>query len=502
MAEASETPTVRGHTVAVGDHNNITVVQNNIPQLPQSLPPGTRVHVSYDIVVGAESGAASSAAEEQEQSTPHQQGTGHQRSSADQQAGPTRPVGQGHRNQTDRKRLTRQASVPNTVQGDPDIGQEQPSFVQPANTDGLPYTLYPTGDPGPGPAAMTPARQPACRTVSTPIQETHSHGPNPPVTRANTFPKLDTDVKTAYNRADSMGSQPYSLSPQDCPHQGNTHEPVPCRPLPKPTTSPATLTSINTRTAHDAATPELTDILVMIVQDVQVALVLDMVNKNIKSVSLADSAVRTLNLKGTPISLAALDQQKVIVSFLDMKTLSIIDVSTMVEVRTLQTPRLYCGVAVLDNGRIAACCQDNQSVEIISVQGQVFDTFRLRSTQHPSAIAASSTITVSDWRSNTLVCLSPQGQEQSSVRLCDKGNSTLRGVAHHGSSTFVADEGGNRVLRLDSCDISVSVVLNSGDTVTRPCGLCVNNNVLYIAQGDGVIKYWEIPYVAAFNTRM
>lgn len=299
-----------------------------------------------------------------------------------------------------------------------------------------------------------------------------------------------------------MGSQPYSLSPQDCPHQANTHEPVPCRPLPKPTTSPATLTSINTRTALDAAAPELTDILVMIVQDVQVALVLDMVNKNIKSVSLANSAVRTLNLKGTPISLAALDQQKVIVSFLDMKTLSIIDVSMMVEVRTLQTPRLYCGVAVLDNGRIAACCQDTQSIEIISVQGQVFDTFRLRSTQHPSAIAASSTITVSDWRSNTLVCLSPEGQEQSSVRLCDKGNSTLRGVAHHGTNTFVADEDGNRVLRWDSCDMSVSVVLNSGDTVTRPCGLYVKNNVLYIAQGDGVIKYWAIPYVAAFNTRM
>ncbi|XP_046553081.1 uncharacterized protein LOC124262621 [Haliotis rubra] len=340
MAEASETSAVSGQAVAVGDHNNITVVHQGFPQLPQNLPAGTRINVNYSIVVGAESGAAASAAEEQ-QPAPQQQETEQRTRAEVQTSRPPGPLGQGQRNPTGSQQLTRQAAVTDRGQGHLETGQGRPSFDQPANNDGLPYSLYPTGVPGSGPQAMTQARRPPDRAISTPIQETDTREARSPFVRANTFPKADTPVKTVYQRADSADTRscPYPLSPQDCPQQANSQEPVARCPLPKSSTSPAALTSINTRTAQDAHTPELTDILVMTVQDAKVAMVLDMANKSIKSVSLSDRSVRSLDLRAIPVSFTAFDELKVIVSFMDMKTLSIIDVNRMVEVSTLQTPR-------------------------------------------------------------------------------------------------------------------------------------------------------------------
>ncbi|XP_067678370.1 uncharacterized protein [Haliotis asinina] len=506
MAEASETSAVSGQAVAVGDHNNITVVHHSIPQLPQNLPAGTRINVNYSIVVGAESGAAASAAEDQAhpQPRPNQQETG-QRLTADVRR--SRPSGahcQGQGKSTVSQQVPRQAAVPDRGQGHLDTGQSRPPFDQRANNDGLPYNLYPMGVPGSGPEAMTSSRRPAGRTFSSPIQETVTHEAPSPFVRANTFPKAETPVKTIYHRSESEASRPcpYSLSPQDCPQQANTQQPAPRCPLPKSTMSPTTLTPINTRTAQDAHTPDLTDILVMKVADAKFAVVLDMANKSIKSVSLSDRSVKSLDLKAIPVSFAALDDQKVIVSFMDMKTLSIIDVNRMEEVSTLPTPRQYCGVAVMDSWKVAACCQETQSVEVISVQGQLLKTFQLGSTQHPSAVQVFSTITVSDWQSNTLVCLSRDGHEVFSVRLADSCRSRLRGIAHHGSDILVADEGANRVLSFDSTGQSVSVLLDGGDSVTKPCGLCVQEHTLYIAQADGIVKYWKIPEAEVLSTRM
>jgi len=140
------------------------------------------------------------------------------------------------------------------------------------------------------------------------------------------------------------------------------------------TCTPVLQDTIDTSVDSDEKDPDPADVVVLDVDDVTTLVVPDYNNPCIKSFYIRDNKQHhsKLSLEYHPHTIRAIDNCKVVVSYVNHKDFTVVLVTPDLALHsTIYTSKKYTGVTALSTSTLAAGCRDPPSVDVLDMTGTV-----------------------------------------------------------------------------------------------------------------------------------
>ncbi|XP_046584598.1 uncharacterized protein LOC124291601 isoform X2 [Haliotis rubra] len=259
--------------------------------------------------------------------------------------------------------------------------------------------------------------------------------------------------------------------------------------------------TIDVRVAGDADRGDPSDVTMLVVNGTDTVVVTDYNNNSVKSFYTRNSQPghSKLSLEGRPYGIARLKHNQVAVTVPYTSQIATVEVNPdLVLLSTITTSKQYWGVTSLTPSTLAASSHSPVCVDILDMSGHVLKSVCPRPNggnilKCPDSLCTTRTgnILVSDWGTNCVVCLTPEGDVVFNYR--PTGDTALkvpRGITSTSTGDIlVTDNSLHRVIHLTESGQFVRNILTSQDGVQYPYGLCVcgrGRGRMYLCTSDVV----------------
>ncbi|XP_067652639.1 E3 ubiquitin-protein ligase TRIM56-like [Haliotis asinina] len=254
--------------------------------------------------------------------------------------------------------------------------------------------------------------------------------------------------------------------------------------------------------AGDYSKPNPIDVTVMVVNDIDTVVVTDYSNGSVKSFYTKNNQTQhsKVSLNGDPWSLTKLTHNRVAVTVPYSDQIITVKVKPDLELLTsMRTRKQYRGITSLTPSTLAAGSHSPPCVDILDMTGRVLRSISPLHKgntilQFPNFLSTTWTgnILVSDWGTNCVTCLTPEGDVVFIYR--PTGDTALRcpqGITTTGTGDIlVTDYSLHRVIQLTESGQLVRNILTKESGINCPAGICVDpyGYVCVCFSSQGVIK--------------
>ncbi|XP_046584772.1 uncharacterized protein LOC124291742 [Haliotis rubra] len=244
----------------------------------------------------------------------------------------------------------------------------------------------------------------------------------------------------------------------------------------------------------DHGTPNPTDIVVFPADNGCKTLVIaDNSNKCLLMVSSELGGIRSrLHTGEAPWNLCKMNLHRVVATILEKKKLIVANVQfpNLTLHSEVPTQKVYSGIASLDSESLAVGALSPPSIDVIDLEGNVLKTIANQTmirAPHFLSVTPNREIVVSDSGSKAVVCITEGGDIVFCYR--PEGRCALRaprGIVTDAAGGIVfVDRDSNKVTHLTANGEFVRHILTSKDCVTKPCGVCIDEQSYLFCHREG-----------------
>jgi hypothetical protein len=223
-----------------------------------------------------------------------------------------------------------------------------------------------------------------------------------------------------------------------------------------------------------------------------------------KDLSVSTSSYDIIDLPSYPWAVAKVDNNKVAITFPDLRTVKLITFSKCMTVTNTEDieVRGYCSdVAYSDNKLIVSYINRPAAVKILNMSGKVLKTFD--KDQHGTCLfveprnltisADNTVIYVSDFQKNCVIGLTFDGKVKV-IYNDDQLNKPFQLTVDRSGAVFVCGFWSHNIHQLSPDLTKVKILLDEEQGIYRPTGVayCEDTNRLYVSQCADNIKVYDL----------